>query len=220
MGRGQSRRGEPLGLVIVTGQPRSGTSLMMRVLRDSGFPVIMDQYGSFEETRTIKLKEENAWVADLPDRSTLKVLFPHLLHIPLEDREGKPIPYSFIWMTRNPHQQARSQRRVANQTKKWERARHKLIISTERGIPQYYETIGPLHKVSFDALVTDPKLVGKDLGDFLGVESLNYTCVYQRDPKCSLKPQGYYEDTSGSHTRVPEGWSIIPPIPGVVAEGV
>ena len=58
-------------LVIVSGLPRSGTSLMMAALSAAGLPLISDQSrapdqhnpkGYFEDDRVLKLAEESGWL--------------------------------------------------------------------------------------------------------------------------------------------------------------
>lgn len=60
-------------VVVVSGLPRSGTSMMMNMLQASGLPLITDGIrsadednpkGYFELERVKKLKEEHAWLAD------------------------------------------------------------------------------------------------------------------------------------------------------------
>jgi len=166
---------------------------MMRILQDSGVPVCSDQRGSLEETRTITLDKENAWMADLRSGTALKILFPHLLHIPLVDREGKLIDYRFLWMFRNPHEQAKSQRKYGNHTFKWEEARRKFIRKTNKLMPTYFEAVGQMLKVSFDGFVQDPAVQAPFICNILELDELNCTWVKIRSPKSSGLPMGALE---------------------------
>jgi hypothetical protein len=181
------------GVLIVTGQPRSGTSLMMRVLRDSGFPVFADEPGSFETKKAISLGEDNEWMAHLSPGTAVKVLFPHLLHIPIGT------PYHFLWMHRNPHEQAKSQRRYSGQTPKWERERRKFIRKLEKSFPPMFADMGPLLRVSFDRFVKEPEVVAGEVSYFLRVPMLDFGAVTIRDPKCSTLPVGTLEVQPHGH---------------------
>jgi len=60
-------------LIIVSGLPRSGTSMMMRMLAAGGLTIVTDEQrtadednprGYFEDNRVKKLKDDNSWLAD------------------------------------------------------------------------------------------------------------------------------------------------------------
>src|SRR5262245_57732514 len=69
-------------IIIVTGLPRSGTSMMMQVLKAGGVPVLADETrsadasnprGYFEFERTKWLAADNSWLADAQGKA-LKVI--------------------------------------------------------------------------------------------------------------------------------------------------
>lgn len=60
-------------LIVVSGLPRSGTSMMMRILHAGGMPLVTDETrtadednprGYFEDARVKKLKDDSSWLAD------------------------------------------------------------------------------------------------------------------------------------------------------------
>ncbi len=60
-------------LIVVSGLPRSGTSMMMRMLHAGGMPLVQDDKraadednprGYFEDARVKKLKDDNGWLQD------------------------------------------------------------------------------------------------------------------------------------------------------------
>jgi hypothetical protein len=97
----QKRLGTPI--IVVSGLPRSGTSMMMKMLEAGGIPVYADGirqpdednplgYYEFEEVKSLLKNEDKAWVAGgrgkavkivstllpgLPDSHFYKVIFMH-----------------------------------------------------------------------------------------------------------------------------------------------
>jgi hypothetical protein len=81
------------GITVVSGYPRSGTSLMMQMLAAGGMPVLADEFkkpdahnprGYFEYERALKLGSEDettAWVAEAPGKA-VKVIAYQLQRLP------------------------------------------------------------------------------------------------------------------------------------------
>src|SRR3989304_2872822 len=90
-------------LVIVTGLPRSGTSMMMKMLEAGGIAVITDKqrqadednpYGYFELEQVKEIKRDRSWLGSSTGEA-VKMVSMLLYDLPL-DRE-----YSLIFMKRN-----------------------------------------------------------------------------------------------------------------------
>lgn len=86
--------------VAVVGLGRSGTSLMCQMLAGGGLPVA-GLWPGFEIEEVLGLPDATGFLDEL-DRKAVKILDPHR-HTPPTDRRWR-----FIWMDRNPSQQARS----------------------------------------------------------------------------------------------------------------
>lgn len=103
-------------LTIVTGLPRSGTSMMMQVLDAAGMDIWADQQraaddnnprGYYEFDAVKRLNQDNAWIKDGLDSSkVLKVVAPLFPYLP------QGIPYRVVVMTRNPDEIIASQLRM------------------------------------------------------------------------------------------------------------
>lgn len=74
----------PAPVAVVSGLPRSGTSMMMRMLEAGGFPILQDgvraadednPYGYFEFDRTKRLREDKGWVASAAGKAVKVVSF-------------------------------------------------------------------------------------------------------------------------------------------------
>jgi len=81
-------------IIIVSGPPRSGTSLLMQMLAAGGVPVVTDTQrqadasnlrGYFEDERAKRLAEDAAWV-DRHSGEAIKVVSPLLPFLPREHR--------------------------------------------------------------------------------------------------------------------------------------
>jgi Sulfotransferase family len=102
-------------VVIVSGLPRSGTSMMMKVLEAGGLPVVIDGlraadpdnpegYYEFERVKELD-KGDTAWVADAQGKA-VKVISALLEHLPADYH------YHVIFMHRNIEEVLNSQRKM------------------------------------------------------------------------------------------------------------
>jgi len=98
-------------VVVVSGSPRSGTSLMMRILEAAGVPPLRDDarpadadnpHGYYELAAVKRTAEDAGWLRDAAGRA-VKVVQPLLRHLPSDRR------YRVILMRRDPDAVARSQ---------------------------------------------------------------------------------------------------------------
>jgi hypothetical protein len=90
-------------LTIVSGLPRSGTSMMMRMLEAGGLPALTDNIrtadednprGYYEFEPVKQTKKDDSWLADTPGRC-VKMVYRLLYDLPT-DRE-----YRVVFMQRN-----------------------------------------------------------------------------------------------------------------------
>jgi hypothetical protein len=100
--------------ILVSGLPRSGTSMMMRMLDAAGFDLLLDgkrgadddnPRGYYEYEPVMGLKADNGWL-DAAEGKVLKVVSPLLEHLPL-DR-----PYKVLFMRRDLDECLESQRKM------------------------------------------------------------------------------------------------------------
>lgn len=175
-------------LIIVTGQARSGTSLMMRILSISGVRVVADETRSYEFARTNSLEKDNGWIHDIPPGRAIKVLWPDSGHLPV-DRH-----YKMIWMYRNSKEQARSQRKWTGENRKWMARQAKYIRRFNKIIPPIFARLGSeVLRVSFDGLVTKPNL--EPLEEFLD-RPLDVSPIVIRKTKGNIYSVGHLESAT------------------------
>jgi hypothetical protein len=90
-------------IIIVSGLPRSGTSLMMQLLHAGGIPALTDNIrapdpdnprGYLEFERVKKIKEDVAWLPDARGK-VVKMVSQLLFHLPATER------YKVVFMERD-----------------------------------------------------------------------------------------------------------------------
>src|SRR5688500_14658920 len=91
-------------IVVVSGLPRSGTSMMMKMLAEGGLPILTDEIrradddnpnGYFELEVVRKLKEGNVEWLQEANGKVVKVISALLEHLPQQ------YPYRIIFMERD-----------------------------------------------------------------------------------------------------------------------
>jgi hypothetical protein len=114
-------------LIIVSGLPRSGTSMMMKMLEAGGIEVVQDGIrtadpynpgGYYEFERVKKLKENSSWI-DIANGKAIKILFNFLYDLPADKH------YKIIFMERNIEEV------IASQNKMLERRGESQEVSDE-----------------------------------------------------------------------------------------
>jgi len=144
-------------ITVVSGLPRSGTSLMMKMLHAGGMPVYMDDHQAvlLETHRAEQLRNgDTEWLADCEGKA-VKILEPHK-NPPPEGYE-----YRFIWMRRSWKEIARSQVKVLDELYPGpERSIHwggiqELKRRTTEG-QRILRKLGPVWVFHFEDILKDP----------------------------------------------------------------
>jgi hypothetical protein len=113
--RATTNRPEEQPIIVVSGLPRSGTSMMMRMLAEGGLPILTDQVrradddnprGYFELEVTRQLKEGNAGWLEGAHGKAVKVISGLLEYLPGAHQ------YKIIFMERDPKETLASQKKM------------------------------------------------------------------------------------------------------------
>jgi hypothetical protein len=84
-------------IIIVSGLPRSGTSLMMQMLEGGGVPAVTDNVraadvdnprGYYEFEKVKRIREDASWLAETRGRA-VKIVSQLLYDLPSSERYGK-----------------------------------------------------------------------------------------------------------------------------------
>lgn len=124
-------------LIVVSGLPRSGTSLMMGALEAGGVPLLVDshrpadehnQAGYFEYRPVKELEQESAWLHQYGGRA-VKIIYRQLYFLP------PTLPAKILFMRRDVRQVAASQRAMLGQDSdldSWSRALTRELMKVDR----------------------------------------------------------------------------------------
>ncbi|MDB5390323.1 MAG: Sulfotransferase family protein [Planctomycetaceae bacterium] len=101
-------------ITVVSGLPRSGTSMMMQILQAGGLPLLCDQErpadennprGYFEYQKVRRLAADNSWLAEAEGHA-IKVVSQLLYHLP------RQFEYCIVFMRRDLTEVIRSQEQM------------------------------------------------------------------------------------------------------------
>jgi len=101
-------------IIVVSGLPRSGTSMMMKMLEAGGVPVLTDEIrkpdednlkGYYEDERAKTLHKDNSWIKDAEGKA-VKIISYQLPHLPGEYQ------YKILFMERKIEEVLASQRKM------------------------------------------------------------------------------------------------------------
>lgn len=164
-------------ITVVSGLPRSGTSMMMQILQAGGLPILTDQErsadadnpkGYFELERVKKLKEgDAAWVGQAQGK-VVKVISALLEHLPGQ------YEYKVIFMQRKMEEILASQKQMlirrGEATDKADDETLALLFQQHLAQVQNWLAQQPNLRVlyvPYDALLRDPQTHIQAVADFL-----------------------------------------------------
>lgn len=166
-------------IIIVSGLPRSGTSLMMQMLAAGGAPVLTDNMrqadannpkGYYEFEAIKNLARENNWLKHAQGKS-VKVISHLLQYLP------ETYVYKIILMKRHLKDVIQSQNKMLLQNNKplGQRSNSELLhafkehlLETENRL-SHQQNIGYL-TIEYNALFQEPEQVVKHIEAFLGLQ--------------------------------------------------
>ena len=163
-------------LIIVTGLPRSGTSMMMKMLEAGGIAVITDRqrqadednpYGYFELEQVKEIKRDRSWLGSSTGEA-VKMVSMLLYDLPL-DRE-----YSLIFMKRNLDEVIASQKvmlgrkaeRPSDDDEEMKRLFSKHLSEIEAWLSERKNF--KILYINYDEVLKQPKETAENIQKFLG----------------------------------------------------
>lgn len=168
---------QPPFVTIVSGLPRSGTSLMMQMLSAGGIPPLTDEIraadednprGYLEFERVKQIKQDKSWLDEAAGRAVKMV---HLLLYDLpQDR-----PYRVVFMRRNLDEVLASQRKMLTRQGKAgaqlpKEQLRKIFEDQVRKVTSWLTTQPNVKsiEVTYHELIADPRGHAARLNEFLG----------------------------------------------------
>lgn len=165
-------------ITIVSGLPRSGTSMMMQMLEAAGLPIFTDKErtadesnpkGYYEHEAVKALKRNKKWLPDAKDK-VVKVIAHLLQHLPMNYR------YQIIFMEREVIEVVASQQKMLVRDGK----RVKEDVLPINLVDQYQQTLNKVKKwaedrpnveilyVPYKEVIENPFMQSMLINDFLG----------------------------------------------------
>ena len=170
------RKTETKPIIIVSGLPRSGTSMMMKMLAEGGLPILTDEVrgadddnpnGYFELETVRKLKEGNfEWLKEA-DGKVVKVISALLENLPQQ------YSYKIIFMERALKEVLASQKKMLDHRgtiskvsdEEMEQQLHKHLLAIRPWLVRQ-PNIDVLY-VNYNALISKPELLCERIEEFL-----------------------------------------------------
>lgn len=167
-----------MSIYVVSGLPRSGTSLMMQMLQAGGVEILADDHrppdadnprGYFEYEPVKTLKRDNFWVSQAEGKA-VKVMAPLLPYLP------RHLRYKVIFMKRDPDEVLASQgallRRLVREGSKAGNPTLKSIVARQLAETARWLATQPHFKVitiEYREAFSNPEATARRVADFLGL---------------------------------------------------
>ncbi len=166
-------------ITVVSGLPRSGTSLMMQMLAAGGLPPLTDELrapdesnprGYFEFDPIKRLRTDRSWIEQAKGRA-IKVIHLLLQELPVD----APLQYRVIFMRRPLEEVIASQRAMLERQGKKaadDALLRRIFPAQLQQAEQWLAASSAFQVLSLDhgALFTNPQPVVEELNAFLGGE--------------------------------------------------
>ena len=155
-------------ILVVSSFGRAGSSLVMKMLQAGGYPILANKPGSLEHTGMAQLPTYSTW---LEDGCAVKINDPHLFTPP------KGLDYQFIWLSRDPKQQAKSMIKLnkalwPHKEVRSERASMRFKMKfIKKSTPQCLRLFKRLSKrpviqINFEEIITNPEKISNRIQNY------------------------------------------------------
>lgn len=162
-------------IIVVSGLPRSGTSLMMQMLHSGGVVVVTDHVrtadtdnprGYFEFERVKKIKDDTAWLPDARGKA-VKMISQLLLDLPPTER------YRVVFMQRDLTETLISQEKMLERRSREAAPREEIERAFVKHLDKLYAWLEAQPNftvlyVKYADLVANPEQEARRISEFLG----------------------------------------------------
>ncbi len=162
-------------ITVVTGLPRSGTSLMMQIMNKSGMEILSDGVRQKDISNPEGYYELEAVKGIVKDNSFLKNAVGKVVKIvaPLPIFLDKTLNYRVIFMRRDIEEILRSQETMLNKDQSAEREKFSAIYKVHIQKTYHFFELNkiPYLDVNYKDLITNPEVELNKLIDFFHLEN-------------------------------------------------
>lgn len=175
-------------IIIVSGFPRCGSTMMMRMLYAGGLDTIGNKV-AFEDNRATFIGKKDYWLSEAQGKA-IKILDMHRQVLPDE------FEYKIIWMKRNYTEQGKSNVKLLRMMAKidvpnmaYKKFADSYPAEEKRFLQKMKERNIEYAIFEFEKILNNPILYSLSIRDFLELEQLDWAkmagIVKMRDPKCA-----------------------------------
>lgn len=161
-------------IVVVSGLPRSGTSLMMQMIHQGGIPAITDQIraadtdnprGYYEFEQVKKTKEDSSWVPNARGM-VVKMVSSLLYDLPASEK------YRVIFMERDFGEMLDSQEKMLKRLNRPVAPQADIRNAFTIHLKRLFEWVPKqshirLLKINYNELMANPAAIAQEVSDFL-----------------------------------------------------
>ncbi len=162
-------------IIIVSGLPRCGTSLMMQMLANGGIEVVADHIrcadtdnprGYFEFERVKKIKQDASWLPDARGKA-VKMVSQLLYDLPSSER------YRIIFMERDMDEMLESQEKMLKRLGRKAAPREEIKPAYTKHLERLFQWLGrqpnmQVLRISYNELLQHPQEQARIVWEFLG----------------------------------------------------
>ena len=178
-------------ITVVSGLPRSGTSMMMRMLEQGGIPVLTDNYrkadednprGYYEFEAVKKLEKDASWLAEAVNKA-VKIIYIFLYRLPSNYK------YKVLFLKRNLEDVVLSQKAMLRHRQEADRMTDQQLIDAFTSQLKQLDTwlAGQphiaLHYLSYEDVVAEPARAAEEIRSFLRRDLDVNAMIESVDPK-------------------------------------
>ena len=162
-------------IIVVTGLPRSGTSLMMQIFEKSNLPILSDGKREKDINNPEGYYELEAVKAIVKDNSFLKEASGKVVKIvaPLPMFMDKNLSYRVVFMRRDMDQILRSQEKMLEKDQASEREKFRTIYEfhLKKTYQFFKDNTIPFIDVNYNELVGNPEIQLDKLKEFCSIST-------------------------------------------------
>lgn len=176
-------------IIVVSGLPRSGTSLMMQMLDNGGVPVVTDNIrtadtdnpkGYYEFEQVKKIKHDASWLPATRGKA-FKMVSQLLYELPATET------YRIVFMERDFDEMLLSQERMLARLGRPAAPREHIKRAFTQHLERLYDWLSRQSNISvcrvcYNALVEQPRELAERVRDFLGGLAVVEAMVKTVDP--------------------------------------
>jgi len=198
-------------IIIISGLPRSGTSLMMQMLENGGVAVVKDDvrtadpdnpHGYYEFEKVKKIKQDASWLAETRGRA-VKMVSQLLYDLPPNER------YRIIFMERDMEEMLLSQETMLNRLGRDAAPRDEMKRSYTLHLERLHEWLRrqrniEVLRVSYNELVENPQREAERVRKFLDGKPAVKSMAEAVDPSLYRN-----RNHSANHSHDPGGGRVV-----------